>query len=204
MIRLREITGKENLLESFVAQYAQAGGFPLDMSYVRYCRAFAFMDGSEKMFGGFLVNVALPFRSLNDMPEEDRNRIIAMLDLDDTFEAMCFWFSREIRGTFKMMRIWVELLIFLKRFPRRDLIGCTVWKSLLKQYSAVPITVLYQGKIQMPGGTLDKFVFLSKGKKGFVRGVVLEAWRRAKKLLTKKLTSQSAKSALSGPMHRPA
>lgn len=204
MIQLREITGKENLLEAFVAHYAQAGGFPLDISYVRQCRTFAFMAGSQKMVGGFLINVTLPFRSLNDMPEEERNRVLRMLDLNETFEAMCFWFSHEIRGTFKMMRIWAELLVFLKRFPRRDLLGCTVWKSLFEQYSAVPISLLYQGQIHTPKRVLDKYVFLAQGKKGFGRGLVLEAWRRAKKLLSNALTPQSAKSARPAPMQRAA
>lgn len=182
MIRLREITGQENLLEAFVAHYALAGGFPLDITYTRRCRVYAFMDGRGTMVGGFLINIAAPFRSLNDMPQEERARIMATLDLDETFEAMCFWFSRSMRGTFKMMTIWAQLLLFLKRFPRRDMLGCTVSKSLLRQYSVVPFEVLYVGQIQLPHRTLDKYVFLCHGKKGFAQGVVREAWRRAKKL----------------------
>jgi len=183
MIRLREITGQENLLEAFVDHYAQAGGFPLYIEYARRCRAFAFMNAAGKMLGGFLINEAPPFRSLNDMPEDERNRILAMLDLDETFEGMCFWFSRDVRGTFKMMRIWAELLMFLKRFPRQHLLGCTVSKSLLRQYSVVPISILYEGKIVMPNRLMDKYVFLSKGKKGFVQGILREGWRRAKKII---------------------
>lgn len=181
MITLREITGKENLLAAFVAQYAQAGGFPLDINYTRRCRAFAFMNGSGAMIGGFLINIAPPFRSLNDMPEDERNRILMMLDLDETFEAMCFWFSRDMRGTFKMMRIWADLLLFLKRFPRRDMLGSTVSKSLLRQYSVVPFSIVYEGKIQLPHRILDKYVFLCHGKKGFAQGVLREAFRRATK-----------------------
>ena len=202
MIRLHEITGKENLLDAFVAHYAQAGGFPLDKAYARRCRAFAFMNTAGKLLGGFLINEAAPFRSLNDMPEEERNRILAMLDLDQTFEAMCFWFAREVRGTFKMMRIWAELLVFLKRFPRQHLLGCTVSKSLLRQYSAVPITILYEGQISTPNRVLDKYVFLSKGKKGFVQGIVREAWRRAKKIIIGLWTAQSPKPALAAPTQR--
>jgi hypothetical protein len=119
MIRLHEITGKEDLLEAFVAHYARAGGFPLDIDYVRRCRTFAFMNGATAMAGGFLINVAPPFRSLNDMPENERDRILALLDLDETFEAMCFWFARDMRGTFKMMSIWAELLLFLQRSSPR-------------------------------------------------------------------------------------
>lgn len=182
MIRLCEITGQENHLEAFVAHYAGAGGFPLDIAYTRRCRVFAFTDGGGTMVGGFLINIAAPFRSLQDMPEAEGARIMAQLDLDETFEAMCFWFSRSMRGTFGMMVIWAQLLHFLKRFPRRDMLGCTVSKSLLRQYSVVPFEVLYVGQIQMPHRTLDKYVFLCHGKKGFARGVVREAWRRAKKL----------------------
>jgi hypothetical protein len=182
MIRLCEITGQENLLEAFVAHYEGAGGFPLDITYTRRCRAFAFMNAKGIMVGGFLINIAAPFRSLNDMPENERARILSLLDLDETFEAMCFWFSRSMRGTLEMMVVWAQLLLFLKRFPRRDMLGCTVSKSLLRQYSVVPFEVLYVGQIQMPNRILDKYVFLCHGKKGFAQGVVREAWRRVKKL----------------------
>ena len=154
------------------------------------------MNGAGKMAGGFLINIAPPFRSLNDMPESERDRVVALLDLDETFEAMCFWFSREIRGTFKMMSVWAELLLFLRRFPRRDLLGCTVSKSLLRQYSVVPISILYEGQIVMPHRVLDKYVFLSRGKNGFARGVILEAWRRAKKLIIGSLIGQWRNPAL--------
>jgi hypothetical protein len=140
------------------------------------------MNSAEKLVGGFLINLVAPFRSLNDMPDAERNRILATLDLNETFEAMCFWFAREMRGTFKMMAIWAELLFFLQRFPRRDLLGCTVSKSLLRQYSVVPISILYEGQITLPHRVFDKYVFLSRGKKGFVQGIVREAWRRAKKI----------------------
>ncbi len=196
MNRLREITGQENLLEAFVAHYARAGGFPLDITYARRCRAFAFMNAQGHMAGGFLINLAPPFRSLNDMPDDERSRILATLDLNDTFEAMCFWFAREMRGSFKMMAIWAELLFFLKRFPRRDMLGCTVSKSLLRQYSVVPFDILYQGKITMPHRALDKFVFLCRGKNGFFQGVLLEAWRRAKKILIGAQAPQSSPAQL--------
>ena len=196
MIRLREITGQENQLEAFVTHYASAGGFPLDITYTRRCRAFAFTNEKGQMFGGFLINVVAPFRSLNDMPDEDRERILAELDMNETFEAMCFWFAREMRGTFKMMLIWAELLYFLKRFPRRDMLGCTVWKSLLKQYSVVPFDVLYEGKIRTSTRILDKYVFLCRGKKGFAQGVVREGLRRAKKLFVHSWIPQSAKRTL--------
>lgn len=192
MIRLREITGLENLLEAFVAHYARAGGFPLDITYARRCRAFAFMNSRREMVGGFLINLAPPFRSLNDMPANERERILGTLDLNGTFEAMCFWFSRSMRGSFKMMAVWAELLLFLKRFPRRDMLGCTVSKSLLRQYSVVPFDILYTGKIEMPHRSLDKFVFLCRGKQGFFQGVVREAWRRAKKLVAEALVPQSS------------
>lgn len=196
MNRLREITGQETLLEAFVAHYARAGGFPLDITYARRCRAFAFMNAQGHMAGGFLINLAPPFRSLNDMPDDERSRILATLDLKETFEAMCFWFAREMRGSFKMMAIWAELLLFLKRFPRRDMLGCTVSKSLLRQYSVVPFDILYQGKIPMPHRTLDKFVFLCRGKSGFFRGVIRETWRRAKKILLGVRTPQSSPAQL--------
>src|SRR4029079_14637145 len=102
----------------------------------------------------------------------------------------------EVRGTFKMMRVWAELLMFLKRLPRRDILACTVSKSLLHQFSAVPITILYQGQILTPNRVLDKYVFLSKGKNGFAKGIVREAWRRAKKIVIVLRTSQSPKPAL--------
>jgi hypothetical protein len=34
-------------------------------------------DTPDLVVGGFLINVTLPFRSLNDMPEEERNRSVA-------------------------------------------------------------------------------------------------------------------------------
>lgn len=197
MIRLREITGQENLLKTFVAHYNNVGGFPLEITYTRRCRVFAFMNQQGKMAGGFLINMAPPFRSLNDMPEEERNRVLASLDLDETFEAMCFWIAREKRGTLAMMLIWAELLYFLKKFPRRDMLGCTVSKSLLRQYSVVPFDILYQGTIQMPHRVLDKFVFLCRGKSGFFQGVVRETWRRIKKVAIGGLIPQSSKSMLS-------
>lgn len=199
MIQLREITGQDNLLAAFVAHYSQAGGFPLHIEYARRCRAYAFMDGRGTMFGGFLINIAPPFRSLNDMPEEEAARILANLDLDETFEAMCFWFSRSMRGTFKMMVIWAQLLYFLKQFPRRDMLGCTVSKSLLRQYSVVPFEVLYVGQIQLPHRSLDKYVFLCHGKKGFAQGVVREAWRRAKKLFIGTSTTSPTPALVASP-----
>jgi hypothetical protein len=196
MIRLREITGQENQLGAFVAHYASAGGFPLDITYARRCRAFAFTSKKGKMFGGFLINIAPPFRSLNDMPAEECARILGELDLNETFEAMCFWFAREMRGSMKMMIIWAELLYFLKKFPRQDMLGCTVWKSLLKQYSVVPFDVLYEGKIQTSTRILDKYVFLCRGKKGFAQGVVREGLRRVKKRFVDLWNPQSAKRTL--------
>lgn len=201
MFRLREITGQESALEAFVAHYAGAGGFPLDITYARRCRAFAFMNARGTMAGGFLINLAPPFRSLNDMPEDARQNILANLDLAETFEAMCFWFSREMRGTFKMMAIWIELLTFLKRFPRRDMLGCTVSKSLLRQYSVVPFDILYQGAIAQPHRTLDKYVFLCRGKHGFAQGIVREAWRRLKKLALQRWTNHSINPALHAATH---
>ncbi|HRI63406.1 MAG TPA: hypothetical protein PK156_04190 [Polyangium sp.] len=200
MIRLREITGQENRLEAFVAHYANAGGFPLDITYARRCRAFAFTNEKGQIFGGFLINVAPPYRSLNDMPAEESARIMAELDIDETFEAMCFWFSREMRGTFKMMRVWAELLYFLKKFPRRDMLGCTVWKSLLKQYSVVPFDILYEGKIQTSTKILDKYVFLCRGKKGFAQGVLREAFRRLEKLFVHSWIPQWGKRTLLSAM----
>lgn len=195
MIQLREITGNEDLLAAFVGHYAKAGGFPLDIDYARRCRAFAFMSKMGELVGGFLINIAPPFRSLNDMPENERVRILELLDLNETFEPMCFWFSRRMRGSFKMMAIWAELLLFLKRFPRRDMLACTVSKSLLRQYSVVPFSVLYRGKIQLPHREVDKFVFLCQGKKGFAQGVLREAWRRVKKQFIATWLPKSTKPA---------
>lgn len=200
MIQLKEISGEEHLLENFVERYAESGGFPLSIDYTRRCRAFAFVDPSGRMLGGFLVNLAPPYRSLNDMPEDARAQIMEQLDIDETFEAMCFWFSREMRGSMKMMWIWAQVLFFIRRFPRRDLLGCTVSRSLFEQYSAVPITLLYEGKIQMPHRTLDKFVFLSRGKSGFVRGFMLETWHRTRRLF--KRTSSAAKAPRKAAAHR--
>jgi hypothetical protein len=184
MIRLREITGEENLLQAYVASYARAGGFPLDIGYVRRCRVYAFVDGAGAMAGGFLINTTAPYRSLNDMPEEARQRILALLDLDETFEVMCFWIVPELRGGLPMMRFWAELLYVVWRLPKRDIIGCTVSRSLMKQYSRVPAAELvYEGKIETPTRTLDKYVFLCRGKKGFVRGFASETMHRARELL---------------------
>jgi hypothetical protein len=94
-----------------------------------------------------------------------------------------------------MMAIWAKLLAFLQRFPRRDLLGCTVSKSLLRQYSVVPISILYEGQIALPHRTLDKYVFLSRGKKGFAQGIVREAWRRAKKIAIQLWNAQPTNSA---------
>jgi len=70
----------------------------------------------------------------------------------------------------------------------------------LRQYSVVPISILYEGQIAMPRGMLDKYVFLSRGKKGFASGIVREAWRRAKKLVIAMWTPKSSKPALAKPM----
>lgn len=180
MIRLLEITGDEERVAAFVTGYNGAGGFPLDIAYARRCRAYAFMHGAD-MIGGFLLNPDPPFRALNDMPDEDRQRILASLDLDQTFEGMCLWMVPTVRGSFRMMRVWATVLYVVWRFPRRDFLTCAVVRSLEQQYLVVDADVIYEGTIETPDRVFDKYVILVPGKRGFVRGLVREAVRRVRK-----------------------
>lgn len=183
MIRLREITGDERLLRRFVEQYPFQGGFPLAIEYARRCRAYAFMDG-DAMHGGFLLNGTAPFRSLENMPEDDRRRVMAGLDLDQTFEPMCFWMSRAVRGGLRMMWFWAMVLFVVWRFPKRDLLACTVSRALRDLYSTVPaMRLVYEGTIPMPERVLPKYVFVVPGKRGFLRGLAIESARRLARAL---------------------
>jgi hypothetical protein len=179
-MRLQEITGDEGQVAAFVAGYNGAGGFPLDGAYARRCRAYAFMDGAD-MNGGFLLNPQPPFRALNDMPDEDRRRILARLDLDQTFEGMCLWMRPAVRGGFRMMRVWATVLYVVWRFPRRDFLTCAVVRSLKKQYLVVHADVIYEGTIETPDRVFDKYVLLVRGKRGFLRGLALETLRRLRR-----------------------
>lgn len=180
MMRLQEITGDEGRVAAFVAGYNRAGGFPLDDAYARRCRAYAFMDGAD-MVGGFLLNPQPPFRALNDMPDEDRQRILASLDLAQTFEGMCLWMIPEVRGSFRMMRVWTTVLYVVWRFPRRDFLTSAVVRSLKKQYLVVHADVIYEGTIETPDRVFEKYVLLVRGKRGFLRGLALETARRVRR-----------------------
>lgn len=187
MIRLREITGDERLLGQFVDQYPGHSGFPLSMAYARRCRAYAFMDG-DAMVGGFFLNSTAPFRSLENMPDEDRRRVMATLDLDQTFEPMCFWMARSVRGGLRMMWFWAIVLYVIRRFPKRDLLACTVSRSLRDLYATVPtMRLLYEGRIDMPDRALPKYVFVVRGKRGLLRGLVMETARRVLRGLVPRL-----------------
>jgi hypothetical protein len=196
MIRLREITGQENQLQAFVDHYNTLVGLPIEMAFARRSRVFAFMDNKGKMFGGFIINVAPPFRCLAGIPQEDHDRLFALLNLDETFEVVGFWFAKENRGSLASMRMWAQSLYFFKKFPRRDLLGSTISKSLLRQYSIVPFDILHQGPVQTRTRTLEKCIFVCRGKGGFVQGLVRETWRRFAKLATSVVTPQLTKGLL--------
>lgn len=157
MIRTRHITSTDDL-QLFAERYVAAGGFPLDVDYLRRSLVYACFAGG-RMVGGFVVHESDDFRSLQDMPRAEADRIRRESADRRPYEIMCLWMERELRGSPAGTVIWLRALSECLRRPGRRLLLCTVHDGLFALYNKAQPEILYRGEISLPDGTvLPKYV----------------------------------------------
>lgn len=178
MIHALEITGDDQRLEEFSTRWVEQGGQPIDPAYLARCRAFLWIDAAGRVLGGYLLNAAAPFRSLEGPSDEARRAILARLDLDQTFECACLWMLPELRGRLGSMRCWAKVILHLLRFPRRDVLVSTFFEGLCRNYLSTDAELLSGGLVESHGRTMRKFILVLRGKQGLVRAFAGELLRR--------------------------
>lgn len=146
-------------LEYFIACYLEEGGFPLSLECLRN-KDVMLCKRNGKVVAGVLFNSQGPFRSFQDIPDDQLSKVQSAVQLEDCFETMCFWMTPAYRGKLKSLVIWTSLVRIIIKYPKRQLLVSTVSDGLYRMYRPSGASVIYRGEIFLSQEEkLPKYVF---------------------------------------------
>jgi hypothetical protein len=82
-LRVRRARAGE--LDAFADGYASASGYRVGREYLTHGQVFVAVR-AKRVVGGFVLNVAPPFRTMLRLPEPERRRLASEFPADDTVD----------------------------------------------------------------------------------------------------------------------
>ncbi len=169
---------------AYVLAYENAGGFPVDIDYLRSSDVTGFFRQGE-MVGGFVINDGQALRCLQNMPAETAQQLAAEFGETRRYEIMCVWMIRAIRRTPDGINAWLRILCktLVARHSQR-LVTCAVNDGMRRLYIKSGLEVTYTGKIDLADGSrCPKYIMTTPNASAPLRFAVTEIFRRSSKVI---------------------
>lgn len=162
-LRVRRARARE--LDAFADGYASASGYRVEREYLTRGQVFVALR-AERVVGGFVLNVAPPFRTMLRLPEPARRRLAPEFPADDTVELTCVWLAPQARGSIASAALWGKLVWHASRRGRRHVVFGTEVVRLRQLYERTGPRLLYEGEVRVDG----------QARHGWVYSIPVERW----------------------------
>jgi hypothetical protein len=162
-VRVRRAHGRE--LDAFGDGYASASGYRVEREYLARSQVFVAVR-AKRVVGGFVLNVAPPFRTMLRLPEPARRSLASEFPSDDTVELACVWLAPQSRGPLASAALWARLVWHASRRGRRHVVFGTEVDRLRRRYELTGARLLYEGEVRVDG----------RSRHGWVYSIPVERW----------------------------
>jgi hypothetical protein len=162
-VRVRPAQAAE--LDAFADGYASASGYRVGREYLARGQVFVAVR-ARRVVGGFVLNVAPPFRTMLRLPEPARRRLASEFPANDTVELTCVWLAPQARGPVASATLWGKLVWHASRRGRRRVVFGTEVDRLRRLYELTGPQLLYEGEVQVDG----------RPRHGWVYSIAAERW----------------------------
>ena len=147
-------------LAEYRRAYAEASGYHVALDYLERSVVYG-LRLRGRLVGGVVMSTLSPLRTLQRIPEPDRSRVEAMLDLDDTVELTCVWLAPSARRGALSALFWFGLFLETSRHGVRTVLFGTESYRLHRLYLLGKPDVLYSGPVVVDGQELTGWIFRS-------------------------------------------
>jgi hypothetical protein len=155
-------------LDAFATGYSGVSGYRVDPCYLARGRVFVAVR-ADRLVGGFVLNVAPPFRTRTRMPESAQRRLAREFPPDRTVELACVWLANEARGGLSSTSLWASLVWHASRQGRPRVVFGTEVDRLRRLYERTGARLLYEGDVCVDGRRRHGWVYsVSRGRWPYV------------------------------------
>jgi hypothetical protein len=166
-LTVRRTRGAQEL-DAFATGYCRVSGYRVDLPYLSRARVFVAVR-DDRLVGGFVLNVAPPFRTRTRMPESEQRRLAPEFPPERTVELACVWLAKEARGGLSSASLWACLVWHASRQGRPRVVFGTEVDRLSRLYERTGARLLYEGKVCVDGQSRHGWIYsISRGRWPYV------------------------------------
>jgi hypothetical protein len=157
---LRPLCG-DDALRLFADAYEQASGYRVPEAYLRSSQVLG-MVIRGRLIGGGVLSRAVPLRTLQRLPEPERNELSSRLAGRCVVDLTCVWLRAGRRGGALSGLFWCDLLRRIQATGAEVVLFGTEQPGLYRFYRTTHADLLYHGPVTVDGQERVGWVFLKE------------------------------------------